>query len=690
MTEFYSTFRPVGSTRDSILAYESESSAWLMGSMTRSVMAFDCQGNTAGFGDLTRNAIRFFTGDFTGDGRQDVLFYCANDGNWWLGQLGTGKLVFNTIGNTAAFGDLTRNAIRFFTGDFTGDGRQDVLFYCANDGNWWLGQLGTGKLVFNTIGNTAGFGDLTRNAIRLFTGDFTGDGRQDVLFYCANDGNWWLGQLGTGKLVFNTIGNTAGFGDLTRNAIRLFTGDFTGDGRQDVLFYCANDGNWWLGQLGTGKLVFNTIGNTAAFGDLTRNAIRFFTGDFTGDGRQDVLFYCANDGNWWLGQLGTGKLVFNTIGNTAAFGDLTRNAIRFFTGDFTGDGRQDVLFYCANDGNWWLGQLGTGAMQWGLCFNQYKLRVLAFKSTIRPSPWRLDRVDVAQRLEQLLEDPDSVRQGDFGFCGIAAFLRYWASRDPDAVARFTIELFNRGKSKIGTYSVEPCEELLHCDYVALNTNCPSTDWMIMGALQDSENAVLDFEGSPDESWALGANSGEVAEWLDACDVYDDVGDECNGFFTKDVSNLRRLQPSDTTDVICCVNATFMRRYHSLEAQTLLRKQFPSHFFGLNEAVVESGGEMWLEYWTWASSYTHVYPITDIRRDYYGAVVAKARQPFQNRIIRYVAPTAPTNLTARVTALGVELSWSTTDPDVTYFEVQRSVAEGPFEPIRTVPVSSPID
>lgn len=350
-----------GDGRQDVLFYHVGDHNWWLGRAQGGQLQWGLADTTAGFGNLLRTGIRFFTGDFTGDGRQDVVFYNAGDHNWWLGRSEGLQLGWNRVSVTSDFGDLTRSTIRFFTGDFTGDGRDDIVFYHVSDGHWWLASYGGGQFHWSRVGDTSGFGDLTRSTIRFFRGDFTGDGREDLLFYHAGDGHWWLGSFQAGQLGWSLVSDTDGFGNLTRAGVRFFTGDFTGDGRDDVLFYNAGDGNWWLASLGGGQLGWGLAGNTAGFGDLTRSSIRIFAGNFAGDGRQDILFYHAGDHNWWLGRFQGGPLTWSRIGVTIGFGNLLRTGIRFFTGDFTGDGRDDVLFYHAGDGNWWLGRPATVA-----------------------------------------------------------------------------------------------------------------------------------------------------------------------------------------------------------------------------------------------------------------------------------------------------------------------------------------
>jgi hypothetical protein len=82
------------------------------------------------------------------------------------------------------------------TGDFNGDGRDDVLW--RNDAGIvtdWLGQA-NGSFVGNSASFTAG-----TNWHVVGTGDFNGDGRDDVLWRSdAGVVTDWLGQANGGFL----------------------------------------------------------------------------------------------------------------------------------------------------------------------------------------------------------------------------------------------------------------------------------------------------------------------------------------------------------------------------------------------------------------------------------------------------------------------------------------------------------
>ena len=143
-------------------------------------------------------------------------------------------------------------------GDYNGDKKTDILFHYYNEkgiGNlwaknfdWFLGTFdSTGKLVCKgAISNTEGFGNTS--TLPHFVGRFSRNDRDEIMFYYGGDGNWWLATLNSqGKFDWKLVSNTTGFGNITN--LPKWVGDFTGDGKSDVLFYYGGDGNWFLGSV---------------------------------------------------------------------------------------------------------------------------------------------------------------------------------------------------------------------------------------------------------------------------------------------------------------------------------------------------------------------------------------------------------------------------------------------------------
>ena len=382
--------------------------------------------------DVYPSPVNTWPGRFRGTAAEELLYYSPARRRWFLSVNTGGTLSFRDIGGRPTFGDVI-DGRPLWIGDFTGDGRSDVLTYNPADDNWWLGQVisedaacsglrsqkrtlqqqinqliaarnalnprdpqdraeiqqlnaqigqlrtqlqgvqtdmgnrrcpvdpppnTAGEVMsWSLVGNTAGFGHAINDGRPFWVGDFTGGGSTDVLFYYPGDDNWWLGTIQGGQLTWSLVGNTAGFGHAINDGRPFWVGDFTGGGSTDVLFYYPGDDNWWLGTIQGGQLTWSHVGNTAGFGHAINDGRPFWIGDFTGNGSDDVLFYFPGDDNWWLGTMQGGQLTWSFVGNTAGFGHAINDGRPFWIGDFTGGGAADVLFYFPGDDNWWLGTL---------------------------------------------------------------------------------------------------------------------------------------------------------------------------------------------------------------------------------------------------------------------------------------------------------------------------------------------
>ncbi|MFI8322766.1 FG-GAP-like repeat-containing protein [Streptomyces sp. NPDC085529] len=213
-------------------------------------------------------------------------------------------------------------------GDLNGDRKADVLVRDKAGRLWYLPGGFTGTLV--GAGGWNGMNALVRH------GDFSRDGKEDVIAREASTGRLWLypgtgtGGLGARKLIgaggWNGMSQIAAVGDLSR------------DGRADLLAVEKATGRLWL-YPGTAS---GTLGARKLIGSGGWNSMNALTGpgDTNGDGRVDVYAREASTGRLWMypgttsGGLGARKLVgtggWNVMGTFLS------------VGDFTGDGKPDL------------------------------------------------------------------------------------------------------------------------------------------------------------------------------------------------------------------------------------------------------------------------------------------------------------------------------------------------------------
>jgi hypothetical protein len=323
-----------------------------------------CKYPPPGFGNLIDSKHHIWFGDFSGVGRTQVMFYYSGDGHWWLGDLVGGLLNWRLVSQTAGFGNLLDGQHPIWIGDFTGAGHLQVLFYYAGDGNWWLGEMTNNGLSWSLVSQSAGFGNLLDGAHVIEMGNF-GSGHMQVLFHYIGDGAWWLGTMSAGTLSWSPVGRH-GFGNLLDGHHRIWIGDFAGEGWSQILFYSSSDGNWWLGTVSAGSLTWTLVSQSSGFGNLIDGRHAIWIADFLGNGRMSVMFYYATDGHWWLGTQSGGTLNWGLVSQSIGFGNLLDANHAIHIGKFTGPERAQVMFYYSGDGNWWLGDMGSGTLEWGL------------------------------------------------------------------------------------------------------------------------------------------------------------------------------------------------------------------------------------------------------------------------------------------------------------------------------------
>lgn len=275
--------------------------------------------------------------DFNGDGRSDILLrHFTGVMQFWDGTQAGGFSAGITI-------PINRSAI-FFSGDFNGDHREDILsFYYDNNGNAVL----LSQLQTISAGFQPDFSDgrvLPPDWSIVSVADFNNDGKADVLLRNI-DGTVTDWLIGPPDETIVDVPN-APFSALTGNFMVhpgpdwhvAATGDFNGDGLTDILWrHDSGLVSDWLGSA-AGGLVPNGQNSEYNPGP-TWHVIG--TGDFNGDGRSDIL---------WRHDSGT---ISESLGlPNGGFSDNSANVLVNpgqewqvkAIGDYNGDGRDDILW----------------------------------------------------------------------------------------------------------------------------------------------------------------------------------------------------------------------------------------------------------------------------------------------------------------------------------------------------------
>lgn len=265
--------------------------------------------------DSARNRI-VGTGDFEGGGRASFVVTSGwgmgilkHDGTRWRQLVGAPRDTWFGAWRWDARVNRTRDVVRAVE-NFTGSGHAELLVTSS----WGMGVL---RRAGATMHATRAYKSGTRIGGWVYdvsnnrywgTGDFTGDGRHELLIKSP----WGVGLLtmqGNTHLAMHKSGERLGGWvlDVSNNACRLI-GDFDGDGRAEFLI----ESPWGVGvlELAGGKLrstAMHAWGSELGHGyELTRGDRFRVCGRLRGLGRDEILV--ARRDAWFILSLSGGKL----------------------------------------------------------------------------------------------------------------------------------------------------------------------------------------------------------------------------------------------------------------------------------------------------------------------------------------------------------------------------------------------
>jgi hypothetical protein len=230
----------------------------------------------------------------------------------------------------------------------------------------------------------------------------------------------------------------------------------------------------------------------------------------------------------------------------------------------------------------------------------------------------LDRATIAAGLLARLEDPTKIDQGHTGLCPSAAVVYTLARTNAVGYAKAVTELFDQGKTKIGDWTLDPCDDLRNYAPPS-NTDVPQVDWIIMASIRDSENWFIDYQSESDNGGAWG---NEVAKWLRKAG-YKEVVEDWNYVCNKTIPNLKKAEELYEKDYQVCL----LIDKDLLEGETSIISR-PNHWVVLADKIATTyapKGAVYATVFTWGKKRNipaKAMILDDFIDYYYGFVAAK--------------------------------------------------------------------
>jgi FG-GAP-like repeat len=279
------------------------------------------------------SAIKLRVGDFTGDGKADIVAVESEGNGKYRYMLGTSS--GSGVSSWSQILGGMSEPRPMSTADFTGDGKADIVA---------VESEGNGKYRY-MLGTSSGSGVSSWKSIlsgmsaaqNMSTADFTGDGKADIVA---------VESEGNGKYRY-MLGTSSGSGVSSWSQILggmseprpMSTADFTGDGKADIVAVESEGNGKYRYMLGTSS------GSGVSSWKQVLSGISLpqymWINDFTGDGKADIVAVESEGNGKYRYMLGTSS--GSGVSSWSQILSGISEPKPMSVADFTGDGKADIV-----------------------------------------------------------------------------------------------------------------------------------------------------------------------------------------------------------------------------------------------------------------------------------------------------------------------------------------------------------
>ena len=259
----------------------------------------------------------------------------------YTGITGSGALTVKLV-NSANIQDSAGNPLRgtpgtvvgSFTTALTRESLTPVAFSLSTPGSTPIVEI---RDPSGTTRNLQPFDPAFRGGVRCATGDYNGDGVEDVIVTAAMGGNGHV--VVYDGVTFNVLASFYSFPGY-QGAVNISAGDIQGDGKADVVVGVAGYGASHVKAFGTDVVtpVVSFIAYPGYYGGVTVGC-----GDVTGDGKAEIVTGTMGGTTPHVVVFAVNSGIASSIYSFYAFDQTYAGSVNVAVADLNGDAKSEII-----------------------------------------------------------------------------------------------------------------------------------------------------------------------------------------------------------------------------------------------------------------------------------------------------------------------------------------------------------